>query len=218
MGRARSKRNDRVAGRSLTSRQLPQSVRSSPAGWLNGVYRLPSPNFDARPPGVRIELLVLHHISLPAGYFAGNAVQALFTNTLDYSAHEDFDQLRGLRVSSHFLITRRGGIQQFVNVFDRAWHAGVSRFRRRTACNNFSVGIELLGDGERPFTASQYRALSTLTARLREVVPLRYVAGHSDIAPGRKFDPGPQFDWSGFMRAASARGLTRPQAIPLRSA
>jgi AmpD protein len=184
-------------------------------GWLRDVRHVPSPNFDARPGGVRISLLVLHHISLPPGYFAGDAVSALFTNTLNCDAHPAFDELRGLRVSSHFLITRHGGIRQFVDVYERAWHAGVSRFGRHHSCNDFSVGIELLGDGQRPFTRSQYRSLFRLTAELRTRLPLRHVAGHSDIAPGRKFDPGPCFDWSRFMRSASARGLSRPQVVPL---
>ena len=189
--------------------------RTGRPGWLHDVRHVPSPNFDARPDGVRVSLLVLHHISLPPGFFAGDAVQALFTNTLNCDADPTFDALRGLRVSSHFLITRRGGVRQFVDIHDRAWHAGVSRFGRRNACNDFSVGIELLGDGERPFTRSQYRALFRLTAQLRQQLPLRFVAGHSDIAPGRKFDPGPQFDWTRFMRSAAVRGLSRPQVMPL---
>jgi AmpD protein len=164
-------------------------------GWFSGVDWHESPNFDQRPPRTRIDLLVIHYISLPDGHFAGDAPTRLFLNQLSAREHPQFRELSQLRVSSHFLITRHGGVQQFVDIFDRAWHAGVSRFGRRKRCNDFSVGVELIGDSRRPFTDSQYAALNCLTRSLTTVLPLRYVAGHSEIAPGRKPDPGPYFDW-----------------------
>lgn len=179
-------------------------------GWWNSATRVPSPNFDARPAGVEIDLLVMHYISLPPGYFRGNAIQQLFCNTLDCSAHPYYRQLDGVRVSSHFLIRRHGAVTQFVDVFARAWHAGRSSFLSRDACNDFSVGIEMEGDADRAFTASQYRTLARTVLALRRRLPLRFVTGHSDIAPGRKQDPGPRFDWSVMMAARACRGLERP--------
>lgn len=164
-------------------------------GWLAGINWLESPNFDQRPPRTRIDLLVMHYISLPDGYFAGDAPHRLFMNALSPREHPTFGELSRLRVSSHFLISRHGGVTQFVDIYQRAWHAGVSTFKGRKRCNDFSVGIELIGDSRRPFTASQYTSLNRLIYSLTAVLPLRYVAGHSEIAPGRKPDPGPFFDW-----------------------
>ncbi|OJX06799.1 MAG: N-acetylmuramoyl-L-alanine amidase [Burkholderiales bacterium 70-64] len=179
-------------------------------GWLAGARRVPSPNFDARPPGTAIDLLVVHHISLPPGRFSGDAVERLFTNRLDPHADPSFEALRGLRVSAHFLIRRRGELLQFVAADARAWHAGASRFMERERCNDFSLGVELEGDGEHRFTEPQYRRLARLIAVLRERHPLRWIAGHSDIAPGRKSDPGPTFDWARVLAAPEAAGLERP--------
>lgn len=179
-------------------------------GWHATARRLPSPNHDARPPGAVVDLLVLHYISLPAGHFRGDAIERLFTNRLDPGAHPSFDSLEGLRVSAHFLIRRHGQLLQFVPGEARAWHAGVSRFQGRQACNDFSIGIELEGCGERPFTSAQYRVLARLTADLCRRWPLRYLAGHSDIAPGRKQDPGPFFDWDRFSGMTQSCGLERP--------
>lgn len=164
-------------------------------GWLSGVRRIASPNCDVRPPGTAIELLVIHNISLPPGQFGGGAIAQLFTNTLDVAAHPYYAQLDGLRVSAHFLIRRDGAIIQFVSCDKRAWHAGVSSWRGRSACNDFSVGVELEGGDDTPFDDRQYAALVRLTRLLRRNYPIRSIAGHADIAPGRKSDPGPCFDW-----------------------
>lgn len=174
---------------------------------------MPSPNHDERPEGAAVELLVVHHISLPPGRFRGDAIERLFTNRLDAAAHPAFAPLRELRVSAHFLIRRDGELLQFVDADRRAWHAGVSQFDGRERCNDFSIGVELEGDGAHRFTASQYRALRRLVARLRERYPLRWIAGHADIAPGRKEDPGPLFDWRRAARAREARGLAAPFAL-----
>lgn len=164
-------------------------------GWLAGVRRCPSPNCDARPPGTAIELLVIHNISLPPGHFGGGAIEALFLNRLDPSADRFFAALAGVRVSSHFLIERSGRITQFVSCLERAWHAGASEFDGRSACNDFSIGIELEGTDFEPFEAAQYAALAGLTRALRARYPLRAVRGHQHIAADRKTDPGPRFDW-----------------------
>ncbi|HYL90514.1 MAG TPA: 1,6-anhydro-N-acetylmuramyl-L-alanine amidase AmpD [Burkholderiales bacterium] len=154
-----------------------------------------SPNHDARPRGTKITLLVVHAISLPPGRFGGDAIERLFTNRLDPSAHPYFRRLAGLKVSSHFLIRRNGELVQFVAVKRRAWHAGVSSWRGRSRCNDFSVGVELEGTDDGPFTPAQYARLARLVRRLKSTLPLREIAAHSDIAPGRKTDPGPGFDW-----------------------
>ncbi|MCP5266281.1 MAG: 1,6-anhydro-N-acetylmuramyl-L-alanine amidase AmpD [Burkholderiaceae bacterium] len=179
-------------------------------GWLGGCRRSHSPNFDARPLGVAIDSLVIHFISLPAGRFSGDAISRLFENRLDRDPDPALVSLAGLRVSSHFLIRRRGELLQFVSCDDRAWHAGASRLLERQACNDFSIGVELEGDEYHRFTEPQYRRLSALVAVLRQRYPLRHVAGHSDIAPGRKIDPGPFFDWPRFLAAPGVAGLSRP--------
>jgi len=165
-------------------------------GWCSGMEHLPSPNFDARPVGAKIDLLVVHNISLPPGQFETKYIADLFTNCLDCEAHPYFDRLRTLRVSAHFLIRRSGKSMQFVSVNDRAWHAGVSSFAGRERCNDFSIGIELEGSDFEPFSAAQYETLAQLTAVLAAAYPLAHVAGHEHIAPGRKSDPGPFFDWA----------------------
>lgn len=154
-----------------------------------------SPHFDQRPAGAVIDLLVLHFISLPAGVFKGECVDQLFMGTLDAEA-AGLPELNGLRVSSHFFVRRSGEVRQYVDVFDRAWHAGLSNFRGRSACNDFSIGIELEGSHLVPFEDAQYEALQRLVADLRALTPLRWVTGHEFIAPGRKIDPGPFFDWT----------------------
>ena len=154
-----------------------------------------SPNCDARPRGVAVTLLVLHAISLPRGHYTGDAVERLFTNRLDPAAHPSFPELSGLRVSAHFLLRRSGEVVQFVPIHLRAWHAGVSRWRGRARCNDFSLGIELEGVDDDEFDARQYAALGALVRALRVALPIREVAAHSDIAPGRKADPGAAFDW-----------------------
>lgn len=164
-------------------------------GWLSGAFERRSPHFDARPEGTSVDLLVLHYISLPPGVFGTGDPERLFLGTLDADARPEYAPLRGLRVSSHFLIERTGRVSQFVSVHDRAWHAGLSNFRGRNACNDFSVGVELEGCGDRPFEDAQYAALEALVQDLRRELPLRFVTGHEHIAPERKADPGPFFDW-----------------------
>lgn len=174
------------------------------AGWLSGAERIPSPNRDVRPGGEVPSLLVIHAISLPPGEFGGNAVVELFTNRLDPTAHPYYAAIARQRVSAHFLIRRDGHLIQFVSCLERAWHAGVSCWRGRERCNDFSLGIELEGDDFTVFTDAQYVRLTALIAALRERFPLEAIVGHADIAPGRKTDPGPRFDWS---RIAPARSV-----------
>jgi AmpD protein len=166
--------------------------------WLTGVRRLPSPNFNDRPDPAAVELVVIHGISLPPGQFGGRAIHDLFLNCLDCTTHPAFADLEGLRVSSHLLISRRGALTQFVPFAHRAWHAGESTWRGRPGCNDFAVGIELEGCDDRAYTASQYRrlrqVLGALLARYPRLSP-EAIVGHFEIAPGRKSDPGPAFDW-----------------------
>ncbi|MFT5603289.1 MAG: AmpD protein [Paracoccaceae bacterium] len=167
-------------------------------GWLTELERCPSPNYDERPQDADISLLVIHNISLPSGQFGGAHIQALFCNQLDCSSHLEFADLRGLRVSSHLLINRDGELCQFVSFLDRAWHAGVSECRGRSNCNDFSIGIELEGTDELPYTDRQYKSLGGVTKTLQTHYPQlanEGIVGHSDIAPGRKTDPGDAFDW-----------------------
>jgi len=167
--------------------------------WLQQARRCPSPNQDERPPGTEVNLLVIHGISLPAGAFGGPWIEALFQNRLPRHRHPCFQDIHRLRVSSHLLIRRDGELIQFVPLERRAWHAGRSSFQGREACNDFSIGIELEGTDHIPYTDSQYHTLAATVARIRHwfpaITPERTV-GHSDIAPGRKTDPGPVFDWS----------------------
>lgn len=164
-------------------------------GWLSGARRVESPNQDERPPGQVVTLVVIHNISLPPGEFGGSGIIELFTNHLDPTAHPYYAGIAGLRVSAHFLIRRDGEMIQFVPCGRRAWHAGVSSWKGWERCNDFSVGIELEGSDETPFTDAQYATLNGLLNILREAYPGLELAGHSDIAPGRKTDPGPCFDW-----------------------
>lgn len=182
-------------------------------GWVRGARHVPSPNREERPAGAIPSLVVVHNISLPPGEFGGEAIEALFQNRLDCDAHPYFDaNLRGLRVSAHFLIRRDGELVQFVSCDARAWHAGVSNFLGRERCNDFSIGIELEGADDQPFEPAQYAALATLTRALAARYPVEAVAGHADIAPGRKTDPGPCFDWQRYARDA---GLG-PEFFPYR--
>lgn len=174
-------------------------------GWLipgRGVSLTPSPNHDERPADAQISLLVVHNISLPPGQFGGPHIAGLFTNTLDYGAHPWLERLRGLRVSAHFLVRRDGTVIQFVPTLGRAWHAGVSRHAGRERCNDFSIGIELEGTDTLPYADEQYDMLAALTQALRSRHPLSAVRGHEHIAPVRKTDPGPAFDWSRYAREA----------------
>jgi N-acetyl-anhydromuramoyl-L-alanine amidase len=165
-------------------------------GWLQGVAHLPTPNADDRPAGQSVELVVIHNISLPPGEYGRRNVHALFTNALDPSAHPFFAEVAGARVSAHLLIERDGTITQFASFDRRAWHAGASEFGGRPRCNDFSVGIELEGSDFDAYTDAQYAALNEALGALVACYPVRAVRGHSDIARGRKTDPGPFFDWA----------------------
>lgn len=173
-------------------------------GWLGSALWRASPNFDARPSKMATDLVVLHHISLPPGQFrTQNSTQCIvdfFQNELDPEAHPYFAEIAERRVSSHFLIARSGRIIQFVSTQDRAWHAGESEFEGRVRCNDFSIGIELEGDDASTFEEAQYQALQGLIAQLQSQNPHLRFAGHSDIAPQRKTDPGVQFDWARFQK------------------
>jgi AmpD protein len=168
------------------------------------VRRVESPNCDERPQDTEISLLVVHSISLPPGEYGGDAIERLFTNRLDPDAHPYFREIEGLKVSAHFLVRRGGEIVQFVPVQARAWHAGVSAWRGRSACNDFSIGVELEGTEDTPFADAQYASLAALVRALRSRLPLRDVAAHSEVAPGRKTDPGVQFDWARLLAALAA--------------
>jgi AmpD protein len=174
---------------------FPAAFSISAEGWCNDIARAPCTNFDARPLDAIISLLVIHNISLPPGQFGGEHIEALFANQLDYAAHPYFEQLRDLKVSAHFLVRRSGRALQFVATTERAWHAGLSQFEGRERCNDFSIGIELEGSDDQTFTDAQYQTLANLTSALASRHPLSHVAGHEHIAPGRKTDPGPFFDW-----------------------
>jgi AmpD protein len=168
------------------------------SGWCQGVQHCPSPNYNARPTG-EVSLLVIHNISLPPGQFGTGQVQAFFQNQLCGDAHPYFAGIVHLQVSAHFLIERDGAIIQFVSTLERAWHAGVSSFAGRESCNDFSIGIELEGTDDLPYTDAQYAALIALTHELQRVhsaITLERICGHCDIAPVRKTDPGQAFDWS----------------------
>ncbi|MBL8388419.1 MAG: 1,6-anhydro-N-acetylmuramyl-L-alanine amidase AmpD [Hydrogenophaga sp.] len=175
-------------------------------GWLRTARHVPSPNVGTRPEGACVDLIVLHSISLPPGIYGGPEVEQLFTNRLDWAAHPYFEQIRGLEVSAHFFVRRDGEIVQFADVDARAWHAGASRWRGRENCNDDSIGIELEGLEGDSFAAPQYDALVHLCQALQQRCPIRHIAGHEHVAPGRKQDPGAGFDWP---RLAHALGDAR---------
>lgn len=181
-------------------RLSPESPSSGSSGWLPGARVVVSPNCDARPPAAGVELIVVHAISLPPNRFGGPAIEALFTNRLDPAEHPYFAEIAHLRVSAHFLIRRDGELVQFVDCNRRAWHAGLSCWRGRERCNDFSIGVELEGCDTVPFMPAQYRVLAALADRICSRYPIADIVGHSDIAPGRKSDPGPKFDWLRFHR------------------
>lgn len=179
---------------------MPTAPLIGPDGWHRRARAVPSPNFGPRPAHAHIDLLVLHSISLPPGQYGGPQVEQLFTNTLDCGAHPYFDALRGLQVSAHFFVRRTGELVQFVSCQDRAWHAGQSCWRGRSNCNDDSIGIELEGLEGDTFEPAQYATLATLCHALAQRYPIAHVAGHEHIAPGRKQDPGPGFDWAQLQR------------------
>lgn len=181
-----------------------KAMQIDDTGWIirqhddADVQHIPSPNFDARPgdgQGCPIDMIVIHNISLPPFEYGGNGVIELFTNQLNPAEHPYYAEIQALKVSSHFFIRRNGRLIQFVSCLARAWHAGVSQWQGRERCNDFSVGIELEGSDIAPFEPEQYATLIQLIQTLLARYPIQHVVGHSDIAPGRKTDPGPYFDW-----------------------
>ena len=190
---------------------------AQPQGWQGGRWLAArwqaSPNFGERPPGMAVELIVVHSISLPPGRYGGPQVIELFTNRLNWNAHPYFQSIRGLEVSSHFFVRRSGQVWQFVDTFARAWHAGRSSWQGRDNCNDYAVGIELEGLEGRSFTAAQYRALAELVRALERRHPICAIAGHEDVAPGRKHDPGPGFDWRRLRRRLGGTALKFPPSV-----
>jgi N-acetyl-anhydromuramoyl-L-alanine amidase len=183
---------------------MDESLQISTDHWLEDARKQPSPNANARPLANAVTLLVIHNISLPPGEFGTGFAEALFCNQLDCGAHPSFAGLEGLRVSAHLLIDREGQVTQFVPFDRRAWHAGVSSYRGCQGCNDFSIGIELEGTDELPYTEAQYQALSKVTRSLLAAYPrlsLGAIVGHDEIAPGRKSDPGRAFDWQRYLRS-----------------
>ena len=183
-------------------------------GWYNRARHVPSPNFGPRPAGAVIDLVVVHSISLPPGEYGGDHVQALFSNTLDWDAHPYFQSIRGLQVSAHFLVQRDGSLWQFVDCDQRAWHAGPSFYRGRAQCNDDSIGIELEGLEGGTFEPAQYTALAALCRDLADRYPVRHAAGHEHVAPGRKHDPGPGFDWDRLQQQLDSCSWNFPPRSP----
>jgi AmpD protein len=169
-------------------------------GWYRFARRLESPNRGPRPAGAQVDLAVVHSISLPPGQYGGDEVQRLFTNTLDWNAHPYFKSIEGMQVSAHFYLRRGGELWQFVSCDERAWHAGASSWCGRANCNDYSVGIELEGLEDETFEPAQYEALAAVCAAIAQHYPIRHVAGHEHIAPGRKQDPGAGFEWAVLQR------------------
>lgn len=179
-------------------------------GWYQPAHKQASPNFGPRPAQACIDLLVVHSISLPPGVYGGPEVEQLFTNQLDWEAHPYFQTIRGIQVSAHFFIRRDGSLWQFVSCDDRAWHAGASSYRGRDNCNDDSIGVELEGLEGQAFEPEQYRALAELVGAVARRYPLRHLAGHQHIAPGRKNDPGAEFQWARVLPVATTLGLSLP--------
>lgn len=198
----------------MTAPMTPPEAAPAGSLWHNGWYRcaraLVSPNFGPRPAAARTDLIVIHAISLPPGEYCNHNVQRLFTNHLDWDAHPYFQSIRGIQVSSHFFISRTGELWQFVGCDDRAWHAGQSSYRGRSNCNDDSIGIELEGLEDNNFEAAQYETLITLCAALMTNYPVVHIAGHEHIAPGRKYDPGPGFDWRELTRGLALSATCLP--------
>jgi AmpD protein len=185
----------------------------SATGLLTGARQVLSPHCDARPAGTVAELLVVHGISLPPGEFGGPWIDRLFTGTLPPEAHPYFRELAAARLSAHALVRRDGAIVQYVPFGERAWHAGASQYRGRSTCNDFSVGVELEGTDDTPYTEAQYQRLAALAAALLAAyasLSAEHIVGHSDIAPGRKTDPGASFDWPRFRALLSKRLAAGP--------
>ena len=177
-------------------KQITPTFNINEHGIVTNATQIASPNFDDRPLSCTMDMVVIHNISLPPNIYGGNGIIELFTNKLNPSEHPYYAEIYTAKVSSHFLIRRNGALIQFVACTKRAWHAGASKWHDRERCNDFSVGIELEGSDFEAFEDAQYETLNTLLVSLKELYPIQHVVGHSDIAPGRKTDPGPFFDWS----------------------
>ncbi|BES71841.1 1,6-anhydro-N-acetylmuramyl-L-alanine amidase AmpD [Marinobacter nanhaiticus D15-8W] len=204
----------------MISEHYPHAFSIDEAGWLEGARHCPSPNFGVRPNDASISLLVVHNISLPPGQFGGDAIERFFCNRLDAEEHPYFQQICEMKVSAHALVRRDGECVQFVSFLDRAWHAGRSSFQGEEECNDFSIGIELEGADDIPYEPEQYLTLARIARALMQRWPRisqERMTGHSDIAPGRKTDPGPAFSWPTFFEAlleaqdAPANGVGRSQ-------
>ena len=187
------------------------------AGWWAYARRVPSPNFGPRPPGAIVDLAIVHSISLPPGRYGGDAIERLFTNTLDWDADPYFATIRGLTVSAHFVVRRDGEVLQFVSTHDRAWHAGKSSWNGRENCNDFALGIELEGLEGESFESAQYESLTRLLRAIDVERGIREVVGHEHVAPGRKFDPGPGFDWPALAARLRWDVARIPPATPRRA-
>jgi AmpD protein len=172
-----------------------QQLKLNATGYVESATQIASPNFDARPENTKIDLIVIHNISLPPNIYEGTGVVQLFTNQLNPNEHPYYAEIHTRKVSSHFFIRRDGELMQFVSTLQRAWHAGVSQWQNRERCNDFSVGIELEGSDFEAFEPAQYKTLKLLIKTLKHTYPIKQIIGHSDIAPGRKTDPGPYFEW-----------------------
>ncbi len=183
----------------------PRRLVIDERGLVGTALHIRSPNFDARPDGTRVTLVVIHGISLPPGEFGGDGIVRLFTNRLEPAQHPYFAAIATLRVSAHFLIRRDGGLVQFVSCHDRAWHAGASSWNGRDACNDYSIGIELEGTDDLPYAFAQYTMLARLLEAIVRRHPIENIVGHSHVAPGRKSDPGPAFDWDRLRRLVAPR-------------
>jgi AmpD protein len=195
---SRARRADASPARAARARPSGPAIDTPSAwhdGWLRAAQHVVSPNHDTRPPGTRVTLAIVHSISLPPGEYGGDAIERLFTNRLDFDAHPYYQGIRGLTVSAHFLVRRDGALLQFVSCACRAWHAGRSSWGGRDGCNDFSIGIELEGLEGDTFEDAQYGALARLLAACAACYPIEAVAGHEHVAPLRKRDPGPGFDW-----------------------
>lgn len=188
-------------------------LRLDDSGWLEGARHCVSPNFGPRPAHAAVDLAVIHSISLPPGEYGGDGIEHLFTNRLDWNAHPYYAEIRGMQVSAHFVIRRTGEIVQYVSTRDRAWHAGRSSWRGRENCNDDSVGIELEGLEGEAFETAQYDALAELLIALAPRLRLEWIAGHEHVAPGRKFDPGPGFDWLRLIRMLGWPDRCFPEAV-----
>lgn len=194
----------------MSNSHLSRRLAIDAAGFAARARQIPSPNRDQRPADTAITLVVVHGISLPPGEFGGDAIEQFFTNQLDPQAHPYYADIAALKVSAHFLVRRDGALVQFASCGERAWHAGASAWGGRESCNDYSIGIELEGTDDVPYAPAQYGTLARLSKALRRRYPITDIVRHSDIAPGRKTDPGPAFDWHQLRRLLGSARLRTP--------